>query len=78
MSTSTSPLGLPTGTALITGASSGAGAEFARQLAARGYDLILVARREDKLSQLAEEISGSCQVTTTVVGADLAQDEDIT
>jgi short-subunit dehydrogenase len=57
-------------TALITGASAGIGGEFARQLAGRGYDLILVARRKDRLEQLAEQLS----VTTHVIECDLASE----
>ncbi len=62
-------------TALITGASSGLGAEFAEQLASRGANLILVARRVDRLETLREAIAAKYGVTVTVIPADLT-DED--
>jgi short-subunit dehydrogenase len=60
------------GAALITGASSGIGAELARQLCARGHDAILVARRRDRLDALAEELRSSCGRRVEVIACDLA------
>jgi uncharacterized protein len=57
-------------TALITGASSGMGAEFARQLAAQGYRLILTARRRERLDELAASLKDT---STEILVADLAQ-----
>src|SRR5690349_5028124 len=55
-------------TALITGASGGLGLEYAKLFAKDGHDVVVVARRRDKLDELAKELSG---VKATVVPADL-------
>ena len=60
-------------TALVTGASEGIGAEFAKILANLGYDLILVARSEDKLNQLADRLSSEFEVNSAVIVADLSK-----
>ncbi len=59
--------------ALVTGASSGIGAELARQIAADGMSVVLSARRGDRLSRLAEEIEKASGVATRVVVADLSE-----
>ena len=58
---------------LVTGASSGIGAEFARQLAARGMHCVLVARREDRLRALAQQIEAAHGTRCEIIPADLSQ-----
>jgi uncharacterized protein len=68
---------MPRSLAAITGASSGIGAEFARQLAARKYDLLLIARRLDRLQQLGNELSQRHGVRCEALVADLAVNESL-
>ena len=61
--------------ALVTGASSGIGREFARQLAARGLSVVLVARRAERLEALADELAMRYAIDTRVAAVDLCRDD---
>jgi short-subunit dehydrogenase len=63
------------GAALVTGASSGIGEEFARQLAARGHNLVLVARRRQRLEALAQQLGGA-GVRAEVLTCDLTEPDE--
>jgi short-subunit dehydrogenase len=65
------------GVAVITGASSGIGKVYADRFAKRGYDLLLVARRKDRLVALSSELQQNYGGKAEVLAADLAQDEDL-
>jgi uncharacterized protein len=67
------PAPSPDTAALVTGASSGIGAAIARELAERGHGLVLVARRKDRLDELAQELSGEFGVRAEAVGCDLGK-----
>ena len=63
--------------AVITGASAGLGATFARKLAARGYELLLIARRADRLEALARQLKDEFRVSVETLSADLTHDADL-
>lgn len=63
--------------ALVTGASSGIGAVYADRLAKRGYDLILVARDQSRLKQIAQKIQQQYGVQVEVMAVDLSKNEDV-
>lgn len=65
------------GTALVTGASSGLGAVYADRLAARGFDLILVARRVERLGVLARSLAEKYGVAVRAMAADLSDADDL-
>jgi short-subunit dehydrogenase len=68
-----SPFDFKSTTTLVTGASSGLGEEFARQIAARRGDLVLVARTQERLDAVAEELRAKHQVEITTLPADLSE-----
>ena len=65
------------GTAVVTGASSGLGKVYADRLAARGYDLLLVARRRDRLDAIAADLQTRFPVKVHILAADLAHPDGL-
>jgi short-subunit dehydrogenase len=65
------------GRALVTGASAGIGTAFAEAIARRGQDLVLTARRTDRLEQIAARLRAESDVEVEVITADLTQESDV-
>lgn len=65
------------GTAIVTGASSGIGKVYAERLASRGYDVILVARRQDRLKEIANDLSARFSVKAEALVADLSTEAGV-
>jgi uncharacterized protein len=66
----------PDSIALVTGASSGIGEQYARQLSGRGYRIALVARREERLAKLADELGGSERAVAIAADLSLPEERD--
>ena len=65
------------GVALVTGASAGIGEEYAKQLASQGFDLVLTARRKDRLDSLAEKLGDKHGTKIEVIEGDLFESSDV-
>lgn len=65
------------GTALVTGASSGIGKVYAERLAARGYDIVLIARRAERLDEISKHLTQTYQINATALVADLSTREGV-